>query len=250
MKFTRFLLPACALILALSTTACQRNCDDVWEDSKSASRHMSRGIKTLGGKQGHSRAVQCRDDFMPIDDACYPSYDCNNDAEFEVPSLEFVPLSDQSHDDEIAMGDYVSRQPRESPGEPGSSIPGLEAFQDPSTNPALAGTFKNILFEYNSSLVKGQNNLQTLHNVADYLKRNRTTYIFVEGHCDERGPEAYNLALGARRSNAVRDSLIQEGVDKDRIFTICYGKERPLIHDHHEEAWNQNRRAEFKVYQR
>jgi peptidoglycan-associated lipoprotein len=210
---------------------------------------MSRGVRTLGGKQSHSRSVQCVDDFMPTEDACYPSYNCNS-TEFEVPSLDFVPLTDQSHDDEIAMADYISRQPKESPGDPGSTIPGIEAFSDPTTNPAFAGVFKNINFEYNSSLVKGPNNLQTVHNIADYMKNKPNTYIFVEGHCDERGPEAYNLALGARRSNSVRDILIQEGVDQDRIFTISYGKERPLIHDHHDEAWNQNRRAEFKVYQR
>lgn len=249
MQLTKFLLPLCALVCALTTTACQRNCSDVWEDSKSASRQMSRGVRTLGGKQQHSRSVQCRDDFMPMNDVCYPSYE-GAAATFDVPPLEFVPLADQSHDDEIAMADYVSRQPRETPGDPGSSVPGIEAFQDPSANAAWAGVFRNISFDYNSSLVKGQANLQTVHAVADYMKRNPNTYIFVEGHCDERGPEAYNLALGARRSNAVRNLLIQEGVDQDRMFTISYGKERPLIHDHHEEAWNQNRRAEFKVYQR
>lgn len=82
------------------------------------------------------------------------------------------------------------------------------------------------------------------------MRSHPNTYVFVEGHCDERGPEAYNLSLGAKRGNAVRNLLINEGVDPDHIFTISYGKERPLVFEHHEEAWAQNRRAEFKVYNR
>lgn len=70
----------------------------------------------------------------------------------------------------------------------------------------------------------------------------------MEGHCDERGPEAYNLALGSRRAHAVRNMLLQQGVHPDQVFTISYGKERPLVMEHHDEGWAQNRRAEFKIY--
>jgi peptidoglycan-associated lipoprotein len=56
--------------------------------------------------------------------------------------------------------------------------------------------------------------------------------------------------LGARRANAIRDMLVNNGVHPDHVFTISYGKERPLILDHHEEAWAQNRRGEFKIYVR
>ncbi len=75
-------------------------------------------------------------------------------------------------------------------------------------------------------------------------------YIFIEGHTDERGPQAYNLALGSRRANTVRNLLINEGVDPDRLFTISYGKERPVILERHEEGWAKNRRGEFKIYER
>jgi peptidoglycan-associated lipoprotein len=226
------------------TTGCRRNSDQVWEDSKTATRHLSRGMRTMGGKHGDSRAVQCREDFMPFDDGCYVS---DNSAPV---AADFIPLSDQNLNDEIAMADYVSRQPRETPGDPGSSIPGIEAFQDPSINSTWAAIFRNITYDYNSNLVKGQENLETVHAVANYMNRNRNIYVFVEGHCDERGPEAYNLALGSRRANSVRNLLIQEGVNPDNIFTISYGKERPLFHDQNEESHRQNRRAEFKIYQR
>lgn len=242
MHISKLFRPVYATLLCLSLAACYRSSNEVWEDSQSATRHMTRGIRTLGGKHGDSRAIQCRNEFMPIEDSCCYTNDYVMD--------EFVPLSDQPTMNQAAMADYVSQQPRETPGDPGSSIPSINAFRDPSCNPVWAGVFRNIFFEYNSNLVKGQYNIDTVRNVANYMNRNRNIYIFIEGHCDERGPEAYNLALGSRRSNAVRNLLIQEGVNPDNIFTISYGKERPLIHDHHEEAWSQNRRAEFKVYQR
>jgi peptidoglycan-associated lipoprotein len=232
---------ALGLVLG-STTSCYRSSDQMWDDSRSAGRHMTRGLRTMGGKHGDSRAIQSRDEFMSMDDGMYVGN--------ESYVSDFVPLSDQSYESEMAMADYVNRQPRETPGDPGSSIPGVEAFRDPSTNSTWAAIFRNINFEYNSNLVKGQSNLDTIHAVANYMRRNPNIYVFVEGHCDERGPEAYNLALGARRSNAVRNLLLQEGVNADNIFTISYGKERPLFHDLNEDAHGQNRRAEFKIYQR
>jgi peptidoglycan-associated lipoprotein len=240
-KLSILSMMALGLVLG-STTSCYRSSDQMWDDSRSAGRHMTRGLRTMGGKHGDSRAIQSRDEFMSMDDGMYVGN--------ESYVSDFVPLSDQSYESEMAMADYVNRQPRETPGDPGSSIPGVEAFRDPSTNSTWAAIFRNINFEYNSNLVKGQSNLDTIHAVANYMRRNPNIYVFVEGHCDERGPEAYNLALGARRSNAVRNLLLQEGVNADNIFTISYGKERPLFHDLNEDAHGQNRRAEFKIYQR
>lgn len=261
MQPNKLLLAIYIMLLGMSMTACNRTSNDVWEDSKSARRHMSRGVRTLGGKGGNSRAIQSRDQFMPGEEGYYPSddgYNVDNTVNYSASNApatsssmnDFVPLSDQPSDEMVAMANYVSQQPRETPGDPGSSIPGIEYFQDPANNPALAGVFRHIYFEYNSNLVKGQDNLNVIRDVANYMKRNRNTYVFVEGHCDERGPEAYNLALGSHRSNSVRNILVQEGVNPDNIFTISYGKERPLTQEHNENAWNLNRRAEFKVYQR
>ncbi len=237
MKKGKLFLILNLLALCLSLTGCRRNTNDVWEDSKTAGRHLNRGFRAMLGKNTNSRQIRSRDEFMP-NRSCYGEEN------------EFVPLSDGNYSDEIAMNEFRVQQPRESPGEPGSSVPGIDSFSDPTTDGRLAQVFKNIYFEYNSNLVKGGENLSTVRQIADYMKKNPYTYIFVEGHCDEKGPESYNFALGARRSNAVRNLLISEGVSPDNIFTISYGKERPLVFDHHEEAWSKNRRAEFKVYQR
>lgn len=242
MKLTRYFILLNMLLIALSMTGCRRSNDDVWENTKTAGRHMGRGLKSLGGKHGDSRMVYSPDDFYS-EDGSYVAAPSSNDG-------DFVPLQDQQNGDQMVMADSISPQPRESPGDPGSSIPGIQAFKDPSTIPGLSGIFLNIKFDYNSNLIKGQENMDILRSVADYMQRHSNTYVFVEGHTDERGPEAFNLALGSRRANAVRNALIADGVSPDNIFSISYGKERPAVRESHEEAWSQNRRAEFKVYQR
>lgn len=229
------------LLVVLIVTGCRRNSNTVWEDTKTAGRHVNRGVRSLGGKNSNSRQIYSRDEFMYADaqegDAGYGG--------------DFIALSDDpNNNNQVAMGEMVTPPPRETPGDPGSTIPGIAAFRDPNTNPAWAQIFRNITFAYNSSLVKGEDNLNTVRNIADYMRRNPNVYIFVEGHCDERGPEAYNLALGSHRANAVRNLLVGEGISADNVFTISYGKERPLVFGQGEESWEQNRRAEFKIYSR
>jgi peptidoglycan-associated lipoprotein len=83
----------------------------------------------------------------------------------------------------------------------------------------------------------------TLDRQAAWLKKYRSARVAVEGHCDERGTREYNLALGDRRSQAVRDYLVARGIDASRIDTISYGKERPVAFGGDEAAWSQNRRG-------
>jgi peptidoglycan-associated lipoprotein len=242
MKLAPYCLLLNIFLISLSFTSCRRTSDDVWEDTKTAGRHIGRGVKSLGGKHGDSRQVYSPDEFYTMGK---PSNSANIYA-----NEDFIPLQDQPHDAELAMAESVSQQPRENPGDPGSTIPNIQFFKDPSTIQGLSGIFQSIKFDYNSNLIKGQENMTILRKVVDYLQRNPNTYVFIEGHTDERGAEAYNLALGSRRANAVRNALIAEGASPDNIFTISYGKERPAVMESHEEAWAQNRRAEFKIYQR
>lgn len=241
MKLIRAFILLNLLLISLSTAGCRRTSDDVWDDTKSAGRHVGRGFKTLGGKHGDSRMVYTPDDFYTEDGSYVAASNAGND---------FIPLQDQRNNDELAMADSISPQPRETPGDPGSSIPGIQSFKDASTIPGLSGIFQTIKFDYNSNLIKGQQNMDILRSVANYMQKHPNTYVFIEGHTDERGAEAYNLALGSRRANAVRNALISDGVSPDSLFSISYGKEHPAVRESHEEAWTQNRRAEFKIYQR
>jgi peptidoglycan-associated lipoprotein len=83
----------------------------------------------------------------------------------------------------------------------------------------------------------------TLDHQAAWLAKNPTSKIMIAGNTDERGTETYNLALGQRRADTVRDYLVARGIGPQRIKTISYGKERPLQQGHDETAWRQNRTA-------
>ena len=83
----------------------------------------------------------------------------------------------------------------------------------------------------------------TLESQANWLKSTPGFQIIVEGHCDERGTREYNLALGERRANSVKEFLISLGVEAGRITTISYGKERPSADGSTSESWSENRRA-------
>lgn len=82
---------------------------------------------------------------------------------------------------------------------------------------------------------------------AEWIKNHPDAKIQIEGHCDERGTEEYNLALGERRANAVKNYIISLGIEAERLYTISYGEELPLDPGHDEAAWAKNRRAHFLV---
>ncbi|ANH78582.1 18K peptidoglycan-associated outer membrane lipoprotein - OmpA/MotB precursor [Candidatus Chlamydia sanziniae] len=115
---------------------------------------------------------------------------------------------------------------------------------------AQATAFHNVTFATDSYTIKGEENLAILTNLVHYMKKFPKVTLYIEGHTDERGAASYNLALGARRANAIKECLIKQGVSANRLFTISYGKEQPLSPGHNELAWQQNRRTEFKVHAR
>jgi peptidoglycan-associated lipoprotein len=88
---------------------------------------------------------------------------------------------------------------------------------------------------------------RVLGNNAKYLQAHGATKVVIEGHCDERGSDEYNLALGESRALAAKNYLISLGVSASRLSVISYGEEKPLVKGANEAAWAQNRRAEFKA---
>lgn len=101
-----------------------------------------------------------------------------------------------------------------------------------------------VYFDYDSYTLR-PDALQTLSHNADVLKQYANVYVQIEGHCDERGTQDYNLALGEKRALATRDHLIRLGISGDRMITISYGEEDPADPGHSESAWAKNRRCEF-----
>jgi peptidoglycan-associated lipoprotein len=112
----------------------------------------------------------------------------------------------------------------------------------------VASQFGFVYFEFDSAQV-GESERAKVEAVAEYLRGNGSVGVIVEGHCDERGSNDYNLALGERRALAVRAYLVNLGIDAGRIQTRSFGEERPAALGHDEASWSQNRRAEFKLFQ-
>jgi peptidoglycan-associated lipoprotein len=106
--------------------------------------------------------------------------------------------------------------------------------------------FRPVFFELDASDLDDKGRATAQSN-ADLLKKYSTWVVTVEGHCDERGTAEYNLALGERRSVAVKTYLVSLGIAPDRIRTVSYGKEFPFDPGHNEEAWANNRRAHFVI---
>ena len=118
---------------------------------------------------------------------------------------------------------------------------------DPSQNPSSPQFFSQtigdrVLFEVDTSTLTAQGRA-TLDGQAGWLATNSDYLAVIEGHADEQGTREYNLALGARRANAVREYLISKGLASSRIRTVSYGKERPLAVCSEESCYAQNRRA-------
>ena len=105
---------------------------------------------------------------------------------------------------------------------------------------------KDIHFDFDQYNIHPEDR-RILSSHADFLLKNKNVKMVIEGNCDERGTAEYNLALGQRRAEEAMKYLLNSGVDKKRIKTISYGKERPLDPAHNEEAWAKNRRDHFVV---
>ena len=99
-----------------------------------------------------------------------------------------------------------------------------------------------VFFAFDSSAIS-PDSAEILDTQVKWLKKFSNVDVIVQGYCDERGTREYNLALGERRANAVKQYLVSQGIAADRISTISYGKERPAVLGSNEAAWAQNRRA-------
>jgi len=105
---------------------------------------------------------------------------------------------------------------------------------------------KEVYFDFDKYDIR-PDDAKTLDANATWLKSNADNLVLIEGHCDERGTNEYNLALGERRAKATMNYLVSQGIQANRITIISYGEERPVCAEHTEACWAKNRRAGFLV---
>ena len=212
---------------SMLSMSCERSCSQAWEDVKTAGRYINRGIDTACGKNYDTQQYFEDDMIGPIDE-------------------EFIPLDSKDIKLQFKTNDVAVAQSKIEPGKQG--IPNLDKFKNPTAH--LYSLFKMINFETDDHVVRNREDLYSIQKIAAFMKKNPKYFLCVEGHCDERASAAYNMALGTRRANHVRVLLIKQGIDFNRIYTVSYGKEKPLVINHSSNDWHKNRRAQFKLYEK
>lgn len=118
----------------------------------------------------------------------------------------------------------------------------------PVVPPATAG-IEPVYFSYNESAIPAAEQGKVA-NAALFLQQNPRVVLRVEGNCDERGTNEYNMSLGEFRAQAIRNALVAQGIAANRIQTMSYGEEKPAAAGHTESAWRLNRRGDFAFFQR
>ena len=128
---------------------------------------------------------------------------------------------------------------------PAAAAPTTTARPSPKEFTAIAD-LKDIHFDFDKYDIR-PGDAKVLDANATWLKTNPNHLVLIEGHCDERGTNEYNLALGERRAKSAMNYLISQGVQASRITIISYGEERPTCTDKNEACWSKNRRSHFLV---
>ena len=137
----------------------------------------------------------------------------------------------------------TSPRPTTSDAKPNPLDADLKTADDHARESGLIG---DIYFDFDKYDLKPEAR-ERLSKNADFLKKNAGFLVEIQGHCDERGTNDYNIALADRRANAAREYLVTLGIPAPRLKTVSYGEERPVCNDHNESCWWRNRRGEFHL---
>jgi len=224
MKKSQYALIFVCSLVCLLMTGCKKskNNNSVWEDNEV--------------KGGYKSAVSTLWNDQP---------DAKEETNFGPAEEDFLALNEEDLK-KSAVIDGAIPQPKAEPGQKGSGLPSVDGFLAPHGE--LAAVFKKLYFNTDDHILRGKDSLAAIEHIVGYLKSHPDIYVFIEGHCDKRGGEAHNQALGARRANYIRSLLVQRGIKPERVHTISYGKERPVDLGDTQQALAKNRRAEFKIH--
>jgi peptidoglycan-associated lipoprotein len=128
------------------------------------------------------------------------------------------------------------------------NAPIAKAIPSPTDEDLFSKNVKDVFFDYDKSAIR-PGEAPTVQNDEAFLLQHPSIKVLLEGHCDDRGSEEYNIALGASRAESVKQALVQSGISAERIKTISFGKEKPFCRDENEQCWQQNRVDHF-VFER
>ena len=162
------------------------------------------------------------------------------------PDADSLARAQRAHEDSMrAAQEEANRRAREEAERQRRIADSLAAIGK-STEAVRTLLATLIHFDYDKAIIRG-GDAAVLDTKVAILQANPGLRIRISGHCDERGSDEYNLALGNRRATAAKQYVVSHGIDASRIETVSYGEERPLASGHDEDAWAQNRRDEFEI---
>jgi|ERR1041384_7230059 peptidoglycan-associated lipoprotein len=164
------------------------------------------------------------------------------------PNADSLAAAERAHQDslEAARQDSIRRAQEEA-----DRIARQRAADEAAAAAAASGEVRNMLtamihFDFDKAAIRGDDQAGLDQKIA-ILTANPDLKIRISGHCDERGSDEYNLALGNRRATTAKQYLVSHGIDAGRIETASFGEEKPVATGHDEDSWAQNRRDEFEI---
>ena len=239
MRYGTYLVPA-AIVLTLGSLACKppKTAEQIQAETQAA---FNEGVQAF--KDGKARATN-----PYVNDKENPHKAQGWDAGWDKAAADKAAAdkaaadkaaADKAAADAKAAADKVA-------AEEAARKAAAEAEKAAAFKKAAAAALQTIHFDYDKSEIK-EKDRALLQAIADFMKAFPVAKVEIAGHCDERGTNEYNLALGNKRAAAALAYLKTLGVDEARFTTISYGKEKPLCTEAKEACWTQNRRGEFKL---
>ncbi|HJW09372.1 MAG TPA: peptidoglycan-associated lipoprotein Pal [Holophagaceae bacterium] len=238
MRYGTYLVPA-AIVLTLGSLACKppKTAEQLKAETQAA---FAEGVQAF--KDGKAREtnpyVNDKDNAHKMQ-GWYEGWDkAKADKEAADKAAADKAAADKAAADAKAAADRAAAEE--------AARKAAEAEKAAAFKKAADAALVTIHFDYDKSEIK-EKDRAILQGIADFMKAFPAAKVEIEGHCDERGTNEYNLALGNKRAAAAMAYLKTLGVDEARFTTISYGKEKPLCTEAKEACWSQNRRGEFKL---
>ncbi|MFN7959269.1 MAG: peptidoglycan-associated lipoprotein Pal [Holophagaceae bacterium] len=239
MRYGTYLVPA-AIVLTLGSLACKppKTAEQIKAETQAA---FNEGVQAFNDGKARTTNPYLNDKDNPHKMQGW--YDGWDKAKADKEAADAKAAADARAAAEKAAADKLAA---EKAAAEEAARKAAEAEKAAAFKKAADAALKTIHFDYDKSDIK-EGDRALLQGIADFMKAFPAAKLEIEGHCDERGTNEYNLALGNKRAAAALAYLKTLGVDEARFTTISYGKEKPLCTEAKEACWSQNRRGEFKL---
>jgi len=239
MRYGTYLVPA-AIVLTLGSLACKppKTAEEIKAETQAAFNEGYQAFKD--GKARETNPYVTAKDAKEIPHKIQGWYDGWDKAKADKDA------ADKAAAEKAAAEEAARKAAAEKAAAEEAARRAAEAEKAAAYKRAAEAALKTIHFDFDKSDIK-EADRALLQGIADFMKAYPAAKVEIEGHCDERGTNEYNLALGNRRAAAALAYLKTLGVDEARFTTISYGKEKPICTEAKEACWSQNRRGEFKL---